>query len=312
MEPPVGRLLVLAPLKLSYPLPVGQKTPGKSQKIRSSFSAENPVDYFSSILPSPLSAKLLGTLLSFGTLLLGLLIYWRRTDSLHAAWERVWRLVAGSAEVQDPRLQAFMQEMRDLEKFRLIYGLKITNMTDMQRLIGWVRRHGLDMSALQKARRWVDIANPDIITLPTNGYFVWNVLGYLLAALLAGSAAFVAASPAILKMNASGIWFNSDGATVGHVFRGETFKLDQCSSVGPKMQESFRFSQSEVKAICEGYANGALKQTVSKAQTDQKWLGAVVLGLAAIWLSVTALHIRSGKTAQRIGARVCRAKAKTP
>lgn len=270
------------------------------------------MDYFSSILPSSLSAKLLGTLLSFGTLLLGLLIYWRRTDSLHAVWERVWRLVGGSAEVQDPRLRAFMQEMRDLEKFRLIYGLKITNMADMQRLIGWVRRHGLDMSALQKARRWVDIANPDIITLPTNGYFVWNGLGYLLAALLAGSAAFVAASPAILKMNASGIWFNSDGVTVGHVFQGETFKLDQCSSAGPKMQESFGFSEPEVKAICEGYANGALKQSVSKAQTTQKWLGAVALGLAVIWLTVTALHIRSGKTAQGIRDRACRAQPKTP
>lgn len=128
------------------------------------------MDYFSSILPSSLSAKLLGTLLSLGSLLLGLLIYWRRTDSLHAVWERVWRVVAGSTEVQDPRLRSFMQEMRDLEKFRLIYGLKITNMADMQRLIRWVRRHRLDMSALQKARRWVDIANPDIISPPTNGY----------------------------------------------------------------------------------------------------------------------------------------------
>ncbi|SUD92374.1 Uncharacterised protein [Ralstonia mannitolilytica] len=270
------------------------------------------MDYFSSILPSSLSAKLLGTLLSLGSLLLGLLIYWRRTDSLHAVWERVWRVVAGSTEVQDPRLRSFMQEMRDLEKFRLIYGLKITNMADMQRLIRWVRRHRLDMSALQKARRWVDIASPDIISPPTNGYFFWNGLGYLLAALLAGSAAFVAASPAILKMNPSGIWFNSDGTTVGHVFRGETFKLDQCSSVRSNMQESFGFSESEVKAICEGYVNGALMQSVSKAQTTQKWLGAVATSLAAIWLTVTALHIRSGKAAQRIKDRVCRAPAQTP
>ncbi|CAG2146923.1 hypothetical protein [Ralstonia mannitolilytica] len=61
-----------------------------------------------------------------------------------------------------------------------------------------------------------------------------------------------------------------------------------------------------------GYVNGALMQSVSKAQTTQKWLGAVATSLAAIWLTVTALHIRSGKAAQRIKDRVCRAPAQTP
>ncbi|MGC5803408.1 DUF6216 family protein [Ralstonia pseudosolanacearum] len=136
------------------------------------------MDAFSSIFTSPLLGQLLGPLLSVGVALFGLFIFWRRADSLHAIWEKVWRLVAGGAEVQEPRLRAFMQEMRDLEKFRLVYGLKISNMSDMHRLIAWVRRHGLDMAILQKARRWVDISTPEIVTLPSRGYFFQNGLGY--------------------------------------------------------------------------------------------------------------------------------------
>ncbi len=270
------------------------------------------MDAFSSIFASPLLGQLLGPLLSVGVALFGLFIFWRRADSLHAIWEKVWRLVAGGAEVQEPRLRAFMQEMRDLEKFRLVYGLKISNMSDMHRLIAWVRRHGLDMAILQKARRWVDISKPEIITLPSRGYFFQNGLGYFLAALLAGGAAFIIDSPALLQMNGSKIWFTSDGMTIGHLWQGKSFKLDQCPTSGAEMQQSFGFPDKEVKAICDGHAAGSLQKTAARAISDQKRLGVLVFFLAAIGLVVTALRIRSGKTAHRIADRVFRSKTGMP
>ncbi|WP_155520753.1 DUF6216 family protein [Ralstonia solanacearum] len=269
------------------------------------------MDAFSSIFGSPLFGQLIGPLLSVGAALFGLFVFWRRADSLHAIWEKVWRLVAGGAEVQEPRLRAFMQEMRDLEKFRLVYGLKISNMSDMHRLIGWVRRHSLDMAILQKARRWVDISKPEIITLPPRGYFFRNGLGYFLAGLLAAGAAFIVDSPALLQMTGSKIWFTSDGTAIGHLWQGKSFKLNQCSASGAEIRQSFGFPDNEVKAICDGYTAGSLQKTVARATGDQKSLGVLALFFAAIGLIATALRIRSGNTAHRIADRVSGSKTGT-
>lgn len=270
------------------------------------------MDAFSSIFSNPLFGKLIVPIATASGVLLVLFLFWRRADSLHAVWEKVWRLIAGGADVQEPRLRAFMQEMRDLEKFRLVYGLSITNMADMHRFIAWVRRHRLDIAVLQKARRWVDISKPGIISRPPKSHFAWNGAWLVLSAVLVQSAILFAISPAILKMNASGVWFSSDGAYVRTPLGSNKLELTQCATITDKLEKTFHFTTHEIKALCEAYADGSLQRLATKTMTEQKTLGAFVVFVAGTWLLVAMLRIRSAETAERIADRVGQPRRQAP
>jgi hypothetical protein len=230
--------------------------------------------------------------------------FWRRAYSLHAPWERVWRLIAGGAEVQEPRLRAFMQEMRDLEKFRLVYGLNITNMADMHRFIAWVRRHRLDVALLQKARRWVDISKPEIVSRPSKRYYGWNLLVCLLSVLCLGVAALFASSPALLRMKSSGVWFSSDGTFVAGPLGSHKVELTPCPTMGDKLQKTFGISAAETKVLCEARENGSLLEFTKKTTFEQRISAALMALWGSAWLLIAFLRIRGAEAADHIADRV--------
>ena len=198
----------------------------------------------------------------------------------------------------------FMQEARDLEKFRLVYGLRIMNMADMHRFMAWARRHRLDVVTLQKARRWVDITKPSIISRPPKYYFPWNVLVCVLSALSVQLGAFFADSPALLKMKATGVWFTADGTSVGGPLGGNKLDLTQCPTVSDKLQKTFGFSAAEAKVLCDARASGSLQEFTKETIGWQKKVAAFVVLASAAWLLVAILRIRSAETAERIADRV--------
>ena len=262
------------------------------------------MDTLSTAFASPLAKPLLVPCLTVLAVILLVIAFWRRAYSLHAPWERVWRVIAGGAEVQEPRLRAFMQEMRDLEKFRLVYGLNITNMADMHRFIAWVRRHRLDVALLQKARRWVDISKPGIVSRPSKRYYAWNLLVCVLSVLCLGVAAFFANSPALLRMKSSGVWFSSDGTFVAGPLGGNKLELTPCPAMGDKLQKTFGISAAEVKVLCEARENGSLQEFTKRTTSEQRISAALMPLWGAVWLLIAFLRIRSADAADHIADRV--------
>lgn len=270
------------------------------------------MDTLSTAFSSPIVGPLLVPCLTALAVILLVITFWRRTYSLHAPWERVWRLIAGGAEVQEPRLRAFMQEMRDLEKFRLVYGLKVTNLGDLHRLIGLVRRYRLDMSMLQKAKRWIDVSKPEIVALPRTRFYFWNGAGYFSAVFFALSMVLFFGSPALFKGNTSQSWFATDGETIRHVFGWTSHKLDMCTSDLPGLKRTFQLADNELKSICSGYADGTLKKQATKAISDQRMVSALGLGFAAFALIATALNMRSGRAAELVAAQIGQMRPQLP
>lgn len=262
------------------------------------------MDTLSTAFASPLAKPLLVPCLTALAVVLLVIAFWRRAYSLHAPWERVWRLIAGGAEVQEPRLRAFMQEMRDLEKFRLVYGLKVTNLRDMHKLIGLVRRYRLDMSNLQKAKRWIDASKQEIVSLPPKRFYFWNGVGYFSALFFAVVMVLLFGSPGLFKGNTSGVWFATDGEMIRHVYSSTSYKLDKCMSDLPELKNTFQLADNELKSICNGRADGTLKAQVSKAVSEQKVVSALGLGFAVWVLITTAVRMRGGRAAELVAKQI--------
>ncbi|MCF2135223.1 hypothetical protein IHE27_03375 [Mycetohabitans endofungorum] len=81
-----------------------------------------------------------------GLIMVGL--FWWRAGSIHIVLDRLWRLVAGKADVHDPVLKALLLESRDIEKFKYTYRLKVETMAAIHRLDKWRRTHEISMSRL--------------------------------------------------------------------------------------------------------------------------------------------------------------------
>lgn len=102
--------------------------------------------------------------------LLALAFFWWRAGSIHSVLDRIWRLIAGKADVHDPVLKALLQESRDIEKFQFIYRLKVETMNEMRELIAWMATHRVGMSKLQTMRKWIDTTSKEIIRQPPKHY----------------------------------------------------------------------------------------------------------------------------------------------
>lgn len=270
------------------------------------------MDTLSTAFSSPLVGPLLVPGLTALAVILLVIAFWRRTYSLHAPWERVWRLIAGGAEVQEPRLRAFMQEMRDLEKFRLVYGLKVTNLGDLHKLIGLVRRYRLDMSMLQKAKRWIDVSKAEIVSLPRTSFYFWNGTGYFSALFFAVAMVLFFSSPGLFKGNTSEVWFATDGEVIRHVYSWTNYKLDKCTSDLPSLKSTFQLADNELKSICSGYADGTLKKLASKAMSDQKIVSAMGFSFAAFFLIATGLSMRGGRAAEFVAKQIGQVRPEAP
>lgn len=126
----------------------------------------NNVDSLSTFVQSPLFSRL--SVVLGGLIVVGL--FWWRAGSIHTVLDRLWRLVAGKADVHDPVLKSLLLESRDIEKFQFIYRLKVETMVDVHKLATWMETRGVGMARLQKIRRWVDVTSAEVVSQPPRHY----------------------------------------------------------------------------------------------------------------------------------------------
>lgn len=259
------------------------------------------MDPVTSFIQSPLFTKLSGPLL----IIISIILFWWRAGSIHAILERLWRLAAGKTEIQDSVLKEFIQENRDLEKFRFMYGLKIETKTDLHRLLTWIKRHGLDIARVQSARRWVSANSEDIITSPQNSYFVRKGVLVIACGLISIATSQILFSKfALLQMRESTVWFLADAKVARDVFGRWTINLDLCSNVEAQIPKATGFSETETGSLCRAFNDESLKRLIDGTVQEQRVIASIIVFIASFFIIYGILQIRSAEEARIIKRRV--------
>lgn len=211
--------------------------------------------------------------------LLALAFFWWRAGSIHSVLDRLWRLLAGKADVHDPALKALLQESRDIEKFQFVYRLKVETMDEMRNLIAWMAAHRVGMPRLQTMRKWIDTTSEEMIRQPPKHY-VPRHLGLAALAMIAimGLGLLAGSHDAYLQMRTSKVWFKTDAVTVKAPFDGWKFTQEQCISNRSELAQITGFSQSETEVICDALKDDGLKPLVKQTVEFQAWIG--IFGVA--------------------------------
>lgn len=251
----------------------------------------------SALVQSPLFIKLSGPV----AIVMFVALFWLRAGSIHSVLERLWRLAAGNAEVQDQKLKRFVHEIRDLEKFRFIYGLKVDSIAELHRLLAWLDSYAIGIARAQRARRWIDLKSQDVIVSPSRKYFVGKTAVALLCVFLTVAASEIISYPSgLFETKVSKVWFLMDTQSVRHIMGDWAIDPSVCGKGVSEVQRLTGFSESESGTICKAFQDNSLQQVVRDAVKQQQWTGIAIAVFALAFLISAVICIISAEEACRI------------
>lgn len=239
-----------------------------------------------------------------------LIFFWIRTATMHAIMERLWRIAAGAAPSTDSRLKAFMEETRDLERFRFIYGLRIESSADLHKLLAWREKHHIPISHIRRMHHWFDAQANNYIVPPTRAAIAGALIALFVCFLfLALSALIGLPDQAVLKTKESKIWFMSSETAVEFFESKEPIVLSNCNEPGWDRLRKHGFTAYEEKFICNAAHDNSLKKFVDDTVKDQR-IASMVLQVFFLGLFLyCALFTRASLQAYRLPQHIQKIKA---
>lgn len=230
-----------------------------------------------------------------------IIFFWLRAGSIYSVLERVWRLSAGKEKIVDAKLNEFIQENYDLEKFRFLYGIRIDTKPELYRFFEWVKVNSIGVGLAKRANKWINIKSSEIITAPKRKDCYW-VAGLMLVASLLLMACLQLASYkyAILQLKESKVWFVSDAKFAKDIFGDWVIEKAQCSAELKSLSEQTGANSSELGVICESLGNEDFEHFVKKAIEGQKTIGQIWSFLVFWWMLWGLFQANSISAAKRI------------
>jgi hypothetical protein len=230
---------------------------------------------------------------------------WWRAGSTSVLLERFWRLITGKSDVGDPVLSGYIQEMKDLEKFRFIYRVKVDSLAELHKLISWMKLHSIHLRTVKAAGKWIDIKSDEILTVPSNRYFSTRIALILLSYISAYAIGYCAiSSSALLQTRETKSWFlaNSKEIRTLSFWNENKATTKECTESFSQVSSEFGFSSDETKMICQ-----SLKDQNEKFVTlvhDSLLTQRITLALFAtpflILFILTTVRVKVAATAKEI------------
>lgn len=252
------------------------------------------MEAFNSLLQSPWLQPAM-TALAFVALLAW---FWWRTGSIRSVLDRVWHLLAGSTDVNDPILKEVLVNSRDLERFRFTYRIKVDSLDDVHKLHAWSQQHRLDIAALSSAREWVDVTRSDLIKDPPSAYIrrrAW--LAGLLLVVVYGLGALLLPSGALLRMKASDTLFRMHSSSLQHPLWFWSVSSSDCKMSVDAVVRKTGFTRGETELICGMLLDGNAKSLIDENEAAQRWIFVGALVLLLLWSSPFLWQIGSAQAA---------------
>lgn len=241
-------------------------------------------------------------------LILMIALFWWRAGSVYSLLERLWRLIAGSSDVSDAKLKAFMRDVRDLERFRFMYGLRVESKIELHAMLDWLKTHSIGIADAQHAKKWINIKTESVITKPKPKYFVKTVgvivlsLVVLLVSKELGSSKY-----AWLTMKETGTSFLTDGKTVKAIWPDWSFDAGQCA-LGQVQSMKTGFSDKEITILCNAIKTNEMED-FSKSSVKLQQSVAFAIGLSAfLFMLIQFVLLHAAQKADAIYSKVSKLK----
>lgn len=241
--------------------------------------------------------------------ILALVLY--RTRSTHTVLSRLWQLVHGKGQCNDPAIASFLDERGALMQFRFMTGLKPRTRLQALRIISWSKNNEEDIGDLASCGKHFDIEKVALCgseLLPKQ----WHLFGlyavaFSLGIACAGALLATISSDPLLRMKSSGTFFflSTDYA---RSFGGDaTLTREQCRQ---ENQAASKFLAEDAMVICEAMRDEKLAAYLKKALVEQRWILAVLATFVGYLAYLAWLGLVHGVNARAMRRRLDQRSAK--
>lgn len=267
------------------------------------------MEAFNALVQSPLLQPLIAAVVGLALLF----FFWWRAGSIRSVLDRIWHLVAGKGEVNDPLLKELLVNSRDLERFQFTYRIRVDSLADVHILHAWSNRHNVDVATLAKASEWVDLKNEELIKQPPRRHVEWKTAVAVVAMVLAYVAGvFLLPAGALYKTKATEVWFRMHETSMHSMFGQWSVSASDCEGERPSLVQKTGFSPQELEALCKTLIEGEAKEDVEMVVGAQRIYFLLVLLLMGPVFISSILAAKSAMLATRLRAQTIPLAAKSP
>lgn len=234
------------------------------------------------------------------TVVLSFLIAWYRAGTILSISERVWRLIVGKGEITDPKLLKFNKEMKDIELFNFVYGLKVQSIEKMHQVIEWIEQHKLDYVDVRRAKKWIDIKTL-VVQSPEKSNTRWTFVALIFCiALMSLSSIAMGSKSALLQFKESGVWFFLDQNEARGLRGNWTLKATQCDGSKKGVRLVAELTEDESNVICESFKDKGLADYLQKTVRTQRIFSGYIFLIALGFIYSIVKHRLGILAAERI------------
>ncbi|WP_305856426.1 DUF6216 family protein [Balneatrix alpica] len=236
-----------------------------------------------------------------GLLLLFLFFRWRMGSS-YGVTNRLYALLIGGADFNQPSLLQFWQERQDIERFNALFNFRARNLAQIQAFTHWVAQYDLCLHQLARLHSWFDfdtrkIAKPTWHKVLPGLLILVCSYGLLIACLVT-----VFADSALVKLKGEErlLWLNHQEAMSFsyHPLRskGSDWVLErgQCTAAdfdANTLAATLAIQPATLNSLCQFFASETAHEQLGQLLAQQQslvWLA--LLLLLPLWLSLRFLQ----------------------
>lgn len=202
--------------------------------------------------------------------------------------ERIWRVLGGSKDYQDPEMKERWKQIRDYERFRFNSGLRLPSNAKIAQTFSWLKLNNVGLEELIPVARYFDceliaLKNPYLSRQRVGA----GVLSLIFSAwILFFSIFFVPYALLTVKASGTTFWIDADSA---HSWNLRTWHLtsETCNEQHPYI------SQKDTEVVCDLLRNEKREKYINDAIFEQRGLAGsfVALGFYLVFIVLRGLGI---------------------
>jgi hypothetical protein len=229
----------------------------------------------SEALITPLLALFLALAIAF--------YFWRRSGSSYGIKNRLYSILSGSKEFENPSFAELWHEQRDLERFNALFNLNAKSTNDVINFINWVKKYDLDIKKLSVIKKRFDIGTLRVKKINKWNMYL-NIISILFLITFSILIAILGFSDSVLikfKNDGQWIWLNNNTAQsfdINPLKSKESkwiIEATDCASNEFNPREKSKqtgLTDETIQVICKSFTSEEGKEYVQNALRQQRGL----------------------------------------
>ena len=212
-------------------------------------------------------------------------VFYSRSGSTYSLYYRLWSLFVGDKKFYDEKLEKYMQERKDLDKFNAVFNTEVKTKSDLLRFHNRITKHNIDIKKISESKGNFDfyklkMGKPSLALSFITLIFSVGIFLFSLVIVAVG-----VSDKAMLKFHDEEPWVLINHEMERPIFSKYKITPEACKKESydvKKINHLTKLSPNTIEVICHSFDSKDDAKTIDKYIAGQKGLP---------WISILLLFV---------------------